>query len=961
LDGEWTNPTNLTQGPTGLKTFGLQRSGNGTAGGNFNFYVNIMPGDVFGEKLYDYELERSYYRLDSQGTIADYRRWKDHRTDVAHPPLVPNPSKYDGDATGDGDVDLPDYELVLSSIGLDFRQWPTPPFPLPPPAAISADFDEDGDVDGRDFLTWQRGFGSGTTLAEGDSDGDGDVDAVDLTNWTNQYGTQSLASADMNSDETIDEHDLAALVVGYGKTSAATLADGDADGDGDVDLDDYLAWEIQYGQAIQGVDWFENALEFDFNDLSSGQIIVSTSEDEDDGNYSLGDLSLREALALVADSDADSIAFANIALGEIVLTQGALTINNDVTIAGPGADLLALSGNYQSQVFNVGSGVTADIRNLTIKRGAGGAIYNAGNLTLDGVAVEQSTSSAGGGITNYGTLLVRNSTISNNSASYIGGGILAVGPTKIVNSTISNNLTITSGGLGGGIFVSATGTEIVNSTISANRAASGSGIYSGGFTILNNTIVADNFSAAGVSSTNNLGGSFNVAASGYNLIGPGSGGLIHGTNGSIVLAVGQTSGLTALGNYGGRLQTHGLVATSPAIDAGSNTLVPADISNDQRGLTRTVDVGAVGPTGETIDIGAFEAGNENTFRVTILADENDGNLSAGDISLREALGLAQSMLGNNVITFAPSLTSGGPATITLSYDGPDAGTAADALVVDNNVTIAGAGANLLTVNGNSQTVVFHVGTGINATIRDLTVSGGSGGGINNSGNLTLERVAVENNSGGGILASAGALTVKSSTIANNSNTSVGGGLMITGGTHTITNSTISGNSSPSVGGGIFLFSGSLLVANSTITANRGSMGSGIYAVNPVILHNSIVANNLTTSGAATTSDISGSIGGVSSYNLIGVGALSNGVNGNIVLGTGVSAGLKSLGYYGGPLRTHALLSTSAAIDAGSNSVALAYGLTQDQRGKDRIADWDGLGGMRADIGAVELAFDEMYS
>lgn len=53
-----------------------------------------------------------------------------------------------------------------------------------------ADFDSDGDVDGIDFLTWQRGFGiiSGATLAYGDADGNGAVDAVDLMEWQGQLG-----------------------------------------------------------------------------------------------------------------------------------------------------------------------------------------------------------------------------------------------------------------------------------------------------------------------------------------------------------------------------------------------------------------------------------------------------------------------------------------------------------------------------------------------------------------------------------------------------------------------------------------------------------------------------------------------------------------------------------------------------------------------------------------------------
>jgi hypothetical protein len=55
----------------------------------------------------------------------------------------------------------------------------------------NANFDGDDDVDGRDFLTWQRGFGinDGTALlADGDANGDGNVDGDDLVVWQVQYG-----------------------------------------------------------------------------------------------------------------------------------------------------------------------------------------------------------------------------------------------------------------------------------------------------------------------------------------------------------------------------------------------------------------------------------------------------------------------------------------------------------------------------------------------------------------------------------------------------------------------------------------------------------------------------------------------------------------------------------------------------------------------------------------------------
>ncbi len=65
----------------------------------------------------------------------------------------------------------------------------------------NADFDADGDVDGTDFLIWQRGFGidSGATLAQGDANSDGKVNAADMTIWQGQFGITSPAQATLAS------------------------------------------------------------------------------------------------------------------------------------------------------------------------------------------------------------------------------------------------------------------------------------------------------------------------------------------------------------------------------------------------------------------------------------------------------------------------------------------------------------------------------------------------------------------------------------------------------------------------------------------------------------------------------------------------------------------------------------------------------------------------------------------
>ena len=73
----------------------------------------------------------------------------------------------------------------------------TNPNPTLSEGVSSGDFDNNGIVDGADFLAWQRGHGTATGAlpANGDADNDGDVDANDLTVWKNQFGTPGSAPA----------------------------------------------------------------------------------------------------------------------------------------------------------------------------------------------------------------------------------------------------------------------------------------------------------------------------------------------------------------------------------------------------------------------------------------------------------------------------------------------------------------------------------------------------------------------------------------------------------------------------------------------------------------------------------------------------------------------------------------------------------------------------------------------
>jgi Ca2+-binding RTX toxin-like protein len=760
-------------------------------------------------------------------------------------------------------------------------------------------------------------------------------------------------------------------------------------------------------------------------------ITVSTTADEDDGDYAAGNLSLREALAL-ADllPGSDTITFAPdlFANGPATITlayDGAdtgsvpdeLAIDSEVSIEGPGADLLAISGDDLTRVITVNSGVDATIRGMTIAGGYvtgsnGGGIYNSGTLTLDRVVVSNNYSyQAGGGIyNNVGDLTIIDSSIESNDAAQ-GAGIFHYGnggggSLNLLNSAVLSNdtfYTVSGSNHGGGVFVYSFGApyasaSFVNTTFSDNTAGYGGavvingsptidfvnstitknivgqqagGIYNvqtSGVVELHNTIVADN--TAGISS-NNLKGTFSSASS-YNLIGPGYG---TGLDSNLNNNLGETNpGLADLNYYGGPTRTHALLADSPAIDAGSdaNALDAADnpLTVDQRGYARNVDTGATGPTGGTVDIGAFEFAFSPPIIVSTLADEIDGLYGPGELSLREALSLADLLPGADTITFDEGLFASGPVTITLAYDGDDAGTTPDQLLIDSDVTIEGPGATLLSISGNDQTRVFEISSGTTASLNKLRVADGAaseGAGISSWGSLTVDQCEIASNTAtstaGGIYAQAGALTITNSTVADNIGGSAAGGIQIASAVASalISNSTISNNSASYVGGGIYDQSTSgAQVINVTVAKNSADYaGAGVYGNAGTKLYTSIVAGN----PGSSSQDIYGTFDSSSAYNLIGrdnvlTNNINDGSNGNQVGNENgapvVDAGLASLANYGGQTRTHLLTAASKALDRGDSTIVSQMPI--DQRGLARTVDSNVGYGEQTDIGAVEMQF-----
>jgi hypothetical protein len=241
-----------------------------------------------------------------------------------------------------------------------------------------------------------------------------------------------------------------------------------------------------------------------------------------------------------------------------------------------------------------------------------------------------------------------------------------------------------------------------------------------------------------------------------------------------------------------------------------------------------------------------------------------------------------------------------------------------------------------------------------------TASEGGGGIENNGGTVTVIYSTLSGNhafDGGGIDNNAGQndahLTVNDSTLTGNVASRYGGGIDNYNGAVTVTNSTLSGNSARA-GGGIYnytyyeasTYTAQLTVTDSTIADNTATVwhgGGGISSYRATsTLSGSIVAGDASDD---TENDLDGD-GFSGTYNLIGTGGLSTASSSHNQQGT-TSSPINpllssSLGNYGGPTQTMALLTGSPAIGNG----AAFDGIDTDQRGTSRPSN-------DPDIGAFE--------
>ena len=662
----------------------------------------------------------------------------------------------------------------------------------------------------------------------------------------------------------------------------------------------------------------------------------------------------------------------------------------------------------------------------------GGAIYNRGGMTVnDSVFLENSAISSGGGIRNdsQAVLTVNNSEFRGNSVDgtswdRCGGAISSDGWLTTVNSLFVGN----AARYGGGI-ASEGSLTVTNCTLADNSAEYGGGIYGSAWISIDLDLVGINpavlnllqseialpadaavtslpgvyvIPAATLELNNsilwhNSGGDLlyrhpGIRSTSHNLIGidprfvrdPSDGGDGWGDNP-------QTYDVDESANddYGDLR----LMAWSPAIDYANDALA-VDASGDP--LETDLDGNPRKAGGSPVDAGAYEfqgdvAPGREAASTIVDTVEDVFDLYDGRISLREAIHHAGTGSLGTKVTFAGSLEG---ATIVLG------GTP---IWIDKTLTVDASAPESLTIDGDGRSRVFTVTAHEEdaVTFAHLTITGGStalGGGVYNTGTLTLEYCTVDGNTatddGGGIY-NAGTLTVTGGTVSRNGANDAGGGiygagtLVIAGstllgntsggdgggiynlGTMTVTNGRFLGNTAPC--GGAICNGGTLTVVNNTISGNTAENGGGIFNFKTLAMHNSIVAENASPSGPDIQNGrrfysilypYAGTVTGT--HNLIGDGSdqaeLIHGTDGNLV---GTSENpidpmfvRDPSGGEHGDLR---LLADSPATDAGDNALLPAdtYDLDADGNTAEPVP-FDLAGNYRVSGEAVDMGAYEFF-
>ncbi|MCK9487726.1 MAG: Ig-like domain-containing protein, partial [Dehalococcoidia bacterium] len=445
-----------------------------------------------------------------------------------------------------------------------------------------------------------------------------------------------------------------------------------------------------------------------------------------------------------------------------------LTITRDVTIQGAAAATTIIqahadAGTADGPVVDI-TGGSVTITDVTLRHGnsstAGGGITNAGTLALDSVTVSDNTTAVdGGGIYSTGVLTVTDSQITGNAAD-TGGGIHSDGALTVTGSQITGN---TATAAGGGIYHVSGAATVSESSIAGNTAAEASAIAGAGT----------------VTATDNWWGAAD---------GPGDG---------------IAAGVTHVPWYTDVERT--TLSAAACIDGDCYASIEEAITEAAPGATINLDVGTYTET-LVVDKNLTLQG-EGAFNTIIQAHADSGSASDRVIDIAE---------GVEVTIRAVAILHGVAAEGEHGGGVRNAGTLTlYSVEVKDNAAEDGGGI----WNSGSLEILQSV---------IATNEADTGGGIWNSGTLVLDDSSVDENAAvnGGGIANGGEATLTNSTrVEGNTATGTGAGILNTG-TLDIENSGVTYGEAAAGGGGIHNDGGEVTITRSYIVENDASAGNG---------------------------------------------------------------------------------------------------------------------------------------
>lgn len=669
---------------------------------------------------------------------------------------------------------------------------------------------------------------------------------------------------------------------------------------------------------------------------SQAALVVTTLEDELNTD---GDCSLREAItAANTNTSVDACPAGNAVRTDTVTfdVAGTITVSSQlsVTLSGPleidGGEAITVSGSGTTRIFWVDHGLLRLRRMIIVDgydddRGAG--LYNdVGSVTIIDSILSRNSALYGGAISNFGKIMVYNSTFSDNyeEASGSGSGIWNSGYMTITNSTLSGNseyyyerhilnygwLVVTNSTLtgnspqyGGGIY-NVGSLTVTNSTLSGNSANNGGAIDNGGTLMVTNSTLFGNSAYVGGAINNFFNKNLTVtnsSLSGNNAEDWGGGihndGTLVVTNSTLTGNSAQNGG--AISNGGTTTVLNTIVANSPLggdcfigsgviLDGGHNIssddtcgFDPANGSlpntdpllghlQDNRGPTWTHRLLWNSPA---IDAGEDAQCPETDQRGVPRPIDGDGD---GDLVCD--IGSYEFEPGHLVVTtLEDELNSDGDCSLR------EAITAANNNLVFDN---CGSGGTI------TDTITFDV-MGTIIVTSQLSVTEG--------GPLVIDGGEVITTSGGGTtrvwwVDTGSELTLINLSIADGFDMTEerGGGLYNHGAVVNIAHCIFSENLAPLFGGGIFN-TGLLGVSRSIMTGNASTQGGAIsnQAGYLTIFESTLSGNNATYGGAIdnngvltmTSSTLSGNCGywmGGGILNWISMTITNSTLSGNVV-------------------------------------------------------------------------------